>query len=123
MGWFELECRVVYFNRTIMATCDDDIGAYYRLLTHYYNRSIKLQRPKIGAHITIVSGKHEDFIDKSCWNKYNNIIIKYHPFVETNGEYFWLKVKCEKIHDLREELGLTRNLKHPLHLTIGNLKY
>jgi len=62
--------------------------------------------------------------DQTHWREYERkwIEFEYTPVLKSNGVYVWLPVICEEALDLREELGLSRNPYHPLHLTVGNNK-
>jgi len=106
----------------LIAKVEGDICKYYRTLVKFYNRSLKLNPPKHGAHITIIAGKYEKPSNENLWNKYqgDRIEFEYDPFITIDREYFWVEVKCKRIEDIREELGLPRTIIHPWHLTIGN---
>lgn len=105
--------------------CDDEISKYYRHLYSkeypYLNsgKSIKLTRPVWGTHISIIRG--ERLSDPKLWRMDENKIIEfnYEGGVIDNGEYFWLKVSCPYLGDLREKMGLRREPKFGLHLTVG----
>ncbi len=47
------------------------------------------------------------------------IEFEYEPGVLDNGVYYWLKVKCPYLENLREYYGLSRQPKYGFHLTIG----
>ncbi len=102
---------------------DNEIGKYYR---HLYYREFpykgKLISPVWSAHISFI--RNETILNKDQWKIDNNKIIEfeYEPGVLDNGEYFWLKAHCPYLLDLREELGLIREPKFGLHLTIGRTK-
>jgi hypothetical protein len=49
------------------------------------------------------------------------ISFAYDPNLRFNGEYFWLPVQCEELLDLREQLGLRREPRMPLHLTVARV--
>jgi hypothetical protein len=110
-----------------IVSCDDEISKYYRHLYikqyPYLNGDMtgKLTRPVWGAHISFI--RHEKISDSSLWKMFDGKIItfEYTPGVLDNGEYFWMKVKCPFLLDLREKLGLSRNPKFGLHLTIGRV--
>lgn len=117
----------LHYHRTwLMIYIEKGICEYYSHLLHMYCRRIDLNPPMHGAHISVIAGKYEiiDDAHKHLWNKYQDtqIDFQYRQEVENDGEYFWLPVKCERIEDIREELGLPRKSPIPWHLTIGNLK-
>jgi hypothetical protein len=78
-------------------------------------------RPAWASHITVI--RNEEPPNRDLWEKYNNqkVDFLYIPPVETNGEYFWLNVICDKLFQIREELGLPREPEIPLHLSIGHI--
>lgn len=125
--------KLVYSPRTHLASserwlvlmCDDEISKYYRYLyakeNPYLNgvRSTKLARPVWGTHISIIRG--EVIPNQHLWRLDENKIIEfeYYPGVQDNGEYYWLKVSCLYLEDLRFKYGLSKNPKYGFHLTIG----
>jgi len=127
--------KIVYAPKTHLASsdkwvivlCDDEISKYYRhLYTLQYpylngDKSGKLTRPVWGAHISVIRGEY--IPNFRLWKLDNNKIIEfeYEPGVLNNAEYFWLKVKCPPLLNLREAYGLSREPKFGLHLTIGRI--
>ncbi len=108
-----------------IVACDDEISKYYRYL---YSREYpfangkfrgKLTRPVWGAHISFI--RNEKVPNFHLWKLDDNKIIEfeYDGGVIDNSEYFWLKVKCDYLLDLRQKYGLSRMPKFGLHLTIG----
>jgi len=105
--------------------CDDEISNYYRhLYTKQYpylngDRTGKLTRPVWGAHISVMRG--ERLPKPEIWRLDEGKIIEfnYEPGVIDNGEYYWLRVTCPYLQDLREKYGLPRDPRFGLHLTIG----
>lgn len=125
--------KLVYTPRTHLASsdkwlvlmCDDEISKYYRHLFTmqypYLNAPYhgKLTRPVWGAHISVIRG--EKIPNYHLWelDKDKLIDFEYEPGVEDNGEYFWLKVKCDYLLEIRAKYGLKRYPRFGLHLTIG----
>jgi len=125
--------KLVYSPRTHLASsdrwlvlmCDDEISRYYRYLYSkqypYLNgdRSTKLTRPVWGTHISIIRG--ERVPNANLWGLDANKIIEfeYEAGVIDNGEYYWLKVKCPYLSEIREKYGLFREPRFGFHLTIG----
>lgn len=125
--------KLVYSPRTHLSSSekwlvvmgDDEISKYYRHLYSkeypYLNggRSTKLTRPVWGTHISVIRG--ERLHDPKLWRIDENKIIEfeYHGGVIDNGEYYWLKVSCPYLGDLREKMGLPREPRFGFHLTIG----
>jgi hypothetical protein len=109
----------------LVLMADDEISRYYRFLYSkqypYINSdySNKLTRPVWGAHISIIRG--EKIPNMNLWGIDANKIIEfeYEGGAKDNKTYFWLKVKCLYVEDLREKYGLPRCGKHGLHMTIG----
>lgn len=107
----------------LVLQCGSEIGKYYRRLYDYLtNNCRKIQAPGWKDHITI--GRNEKPPDEfqSLWGKYEGLEVEfeYNSVPRTNGQYYWLDVKCDWLLDLREELGLPREPEFKLHLTIGN---
>lgn len=125
--------KIVYSPRSHLGSnekwavlmCDDEISKYYRhLYTMMYPhrngvRIGKLGRPVWGAHISWLRSEYIHNI--KLWGLDANKIIEfdYEPGVLDNGTYYWMKVSCPLLLDLREKYGLSRRPKHDLHLTIG----
>ena len=106
----------------IIAQCDPEIARYYRWLTKRHACLDWLIKPAWGAHISIARGDAP--LKPELWKKHQGqwLEFEYGNEVWTNGRHFWLDVRCEKMYDLREELGLSRKFRFAeLHLTIGNL--
>lgn len=116
---FESAGRLEYHDSgwLILKCCKD--------LARYYRNQIKkkcLGKPRAGSHITVVNGTVEyNNIVWDAWRKHENkdIVFKYNPVIKSQDQYYWLTVYCEELLDIREELGLNRFLKHPLHLTLA----
>jgi hypothetical protein len=125
--------KLIYSPRTHLSSsdkwavlmCDDEISKYYRHLYTmeypYLNGGMcqKLTRPVWGAHISLI--RNERVSDMKLWGLDANKLIEfdYEPGVISNGEYYWLKVSCPYLGDLRVKYGLSREPRFGLHLTIG----
>jgi hypothetical protein len=99
---------------------DDEISRYYRSLFYREFPYLgKLTRPVWGTHISVIRG--EKIINSHLWKSDENKLIEfeYSGGVKDNGEYYWLSVSCPYLLDLREKLGLVREPRFGLHLTIG----
>ena len=125
--------KLVYNPRTHLASsdkwlvlmCDDEISKYYRHLYSkeypYLNgdRATKLTRPVWGTHASIIRG---EFIpNMKAWRLDENKLIEfeYDGGVIDNGEYYWLKVSCPVLSELRKKYGLSPEPRFGFHLTIG----
>ena len=112
-------------DRWLVVMGDDEISRYYRHLYSkeypYLNgdRSTKLTRPVWGTHISVIRG--ERLNDPKLWRLDEGKLIEfeYEGGVIDNGEYFWLKVNCPYLGDLREKMGLRREPRFGFHLTVG----
>lgn len=107
-------------ERWLVLMADEELSQYYRALYHreFFYRS-KLTRPVWGTHISIVRG--EVIPNAEAWgfaaNKFIN--FEYEPGIRDNGEYYWLKVKCDELAAIRELFGIKREPQFGFHLTIG----
>jgi hypothetical protein len=98
--------------------CDAELARYYRTQIHDSN----LMLPMWGTHITVVNGRWEKVKNHDAWNKYANEKIKftYSNDLQYDPPFYFLFCYCERIADIREELGLPRVFaKRSLHLTLG----
>ena len=100
----------------LILECSPDLGRYYRQMVFKYTGQ-KLQKPAWDTHISVVRG--EEPLKKELWGRKEIVEFSYDPKLLTNDEYYWLEVKCDRLLDIREELGLPRIPKIGLHLTIG----
>jgi len=110
-----LHIRSVVTN--ILNCCED--------LARYYRSQIKVKRlgkPRAGSHITVVNGDVEKRqLDSDYWMKHagKDIEFEYQSLIKSQSGFYWLTAHCEVLLDIREELGLKRYLKFPLHLTLA----
>lgn len=88
---------------------------------HRYSCEI-LQRPAWEEHITVI--RNEEPSHKELWKKYDGQSVDFEIGLEprTNGYYFWLPVCCPEAYNIREELGITTELRWDLHLSFGHRK-
>lgn len=120
--------KIIYAPRThlkssenwVVLMCDDEISKYYR---HMFYKEFpwkgKLTRPVWGTHVSIIRG--EKIPNFNLWKLDENKLIEfeYEGGVNDNGEYYWLKTKCDYLGDLREKYGLVREPRFGFHLTVG----
>lgn len=105
----------------LVIDCDPNLGKYYRHLYHLMTHRVeKLQRPAWDCHITVI--RDEEPPNQALWEKYAGQSIEFNVVSqpETNGDYHWFSVECKLALDIREELGLIREPKIPLHVSIGH---
>lgn len=84
-----------------------------------------LTRPMYRAHITVVNGRHEpQACEHPAWGKYEGELIHFTYTGEIHfakGKWF-LKCRCRRMGDIREELGLSRIFAvRPPHITIARV--
>lgn len=112
----------------LVIDCQDDISEYYRHVIHIESyKTLKLQKPYWGSHITVI--RNEEPPNQELWKKYDGqeIVFKYGNHIGTNysperwKSFWWLDSRCEWALDIREELGLRREPYPQFHLTIGNI--
>ena len=122
---------VRYKNDWIILECPPSIVNYYKWWIEKFVWK-KISTPLYGAHVTVLAGKHEKGLSKHpLWNKHQGqrVEFKYESKIYTDhewffkGKYFWLRVECPLLNQIRLELGLRPEPYHPLHLTIGVLGY
>ena len=113
-----------YDSWWLIATPLCDIGEYYRNMFNLENRArIKIQKPKIGQHITIVR-REEPLINKEKWEEKDKLSISFEYDISFNvgDNHVWLNVFSKEMNDLRLFFGLPENPEYPLHLTIGYIE-
>lgn len=113
---------IYYPSWWIVLRCCDDLASYYRSLI--FNKEY-LAPPPFKSHITVVNGGVETPPNVSLWGKREGkeIEFEYTNEIDSAYGYYWVPVKCEALLDLREELGLSRRLQWPLHLTVAKEKW
>lgn len=102
--------------------CPKDIIEYY----HHWiakEENVKLNKPLFGAHISVIRGEEPPDSFKSIWGagQGSELLFSYKHEVETNGEYWWLRVRCEELNALRKKMGLNSEVEFDFHLTIGRV--
>jgi len=83
-------------------------------------KGLILQTPQWGGHITVLDGRVDVAKEyQHLWEKYADESITYEYSVEIEKHWkFWvLPVRCNRLNDIREELGLKRD--YNFHVTIG----
>lgn len=107
----------------LLAVVKNDISNYYNWFVKRRHGLI-LMHPAWGPHISVLRGEGTR-LSKTDWNffkkKYNRkrIEFEYEVSPKTNGRHWWLRVTCEELKDIREEMGYHRDSRWGLHLTLG----
>ncbi len=112
---------IIYKNNWwIVADVDPEICRYYRWWI-LKNFGLELFGSRWNPHITIVRG--EEPSEKSLWNEMLGEEIEFsysHKPRRDCGLVWWhLDVTSPTMLDMRERLGLPRQPKHRLHITVG----
>ena len=104
---------------------DPGLAEAYRALVPRY---IRLNRPRYAPHVSVV---REDRVG-AAWGRYEGqrVTFQYSPTIWEGSVYYWLRVVCPRLADIRVELGLPATdwyTRPPddsdfYHLTIGNTK-
>jgi len=120
-----------YKGGWIVLEAPHDVVNYYKWwVERFIGKKISTSYHK--PHVTVLAGKHEAGVNTHpLWGKYEGkeVVFKYESKLYTDhdwfflGKYFWLRVHCPFLQQVRTELGLRPNLKWPLHLTIGYCGY
>lgn len=118
-------------NWWLVLDCDPNLGDYYRHLCSIQNVGrLKLAAPYWGPHITVSRNEEPPDSHKHLWGAYEGEVVSfsyatgirdnYSP--ERYRSFFWLEVECQRLHDIRKELGLppiATAWVGNFHLTIG----
>jgi len=104
--------------------CDQQIVEFYSWLCLRHGRPIT-QNKLWGAHISFVKG--EEPLNKALWKfDFSEIEFRYTNQIRFDNRcHAWLDVECERLHEIRAELGLPpyphdhKERRLSLHLTLG----
>ena len=120
-----------YKGDWIILECPNSVVNYYKFWVEKFLGK-KISTSYHGTHVTVLAGKHEKGLNKHpLWGKYEGKVVDftYDSQLYTDndwfirGQYFWLRVQCPFLRDLRTELGLKPELRWPYHLTVGYCGY
>lgn len=100
---------------------DQGIADFYLALVP---KSIKLNNQFYPAHVSTVRREIPPKMELWGAHEGEEIPFQYSPIIVHDETYYWLDVNCERLQQIRIELGLPafppwRNL---YHITIGNCK-
>ncbi len=96
----------------------DDIDLLYQWFIKR-RFGLPLQRPVWKPHVTAVSIKEKPL--EVHWKKYADEMVsfEYSPEVEQHWKFWVLPIKCDRLNEIRAELGLAPHNK--FHMTIGRM--
>ena len=102
---------------------DQQLSNYYRSLIPK-EKNVNGQRHP--AHITVVRIGVEEPPNMDVWGKYEGELVEfeYSSEIERDGLYWFLRVRSERIAEIRVELGLPeqRDRFKGYHITVANMK-
>jgi hypothetical protein len=109
---------IIRYNNSLFIEVEHEVGKYYRKLYEYYTfKTIKLQRPSRGEHITIIP---EGLFDYSMFVWYIGMVVEFSLAgpAKTNGNAIWFEAKCKEAEKIRKKFpgNYTK-----LHFCIGYL--
>ena len=105
----------------LVVEVDSEIVRYYR---SFIPKCYSINKPKYGAHISVVRKEIPPNMDK--WGKYEGktIQFEYENIINFAEPYFWIDAYCQFLVDLRIELGLIgiKFNSKAFHITLANIK-
>lgn len=122
MKWYSAIGTLNYDNKWLVLNGPNSIAWYYSRMVEKLIWK-KVSTPLHGLHVTVVAGKYQDVTSHSLWEKRQGqkVLFEYSSVIYTDGSYFWLKVKCDELNNIRRELGLSDEPFHPYHATVAYL--
>jgi hypothetical protein len=110
-----------YVPNKLTLEVDQAISDYYRALLPKW---VVTNRQAFRAHVSVV--RRETPPRMEHWGKYEGELVefRYSNVVEFDETYAWLNVECERLKEVRVELGLDAYpwWRNKYHITIGNFK-
>lgn len=114
---FESTAKVECHTDWVIASCDSQLLEYYRRWV-WHKTGVWMNRPKHGAHISVVRGD----IERGTWTRNmdgETIRFFYKGDLERHENYIWLPVWGEDLGKVREKVGLNKEPLKPFHMSIG----
>ncbi len=108
----------------LILRCERDLGSYLRRL--YCSDSPAagaIQEPLWGPHVSVVQDEMPPNMAHWRDREGAEVELEYTQDPQESNGYVYMPVRCEVALDYRELLGLPRQPRFPLHLTIGNRKH
>jgi hypothetical protein len=105
----------------LVVEADDGIAEYYRSLLP---KAAGVKPQRYGVHISVVRKETPPIMD--AWGRHEgqSVEFEYQNLVVNDEKYYWLDVRCQRLEEVRVELGLSPRpwWKNYFHLTVGNVK-
>lgn len=122
--WFQSTCAIRYYpwgDWWVIAECCEELASYYRMQAENH-LGFKLNKPKHGAHISIVRGEGEPR-NKEMWMLHSGegMTFEYCHEMTFGPTHVWLPVRSWQLTKLRTDLGLEESPQFGFHLTLGKL--
>lgn len=130
-GWLSAQ-GILRYEDDFRLTVDvgNGFGAFYRSLIP---KTYFVGKPRWSTHITVVRAGKEEPPNEEHWGKYEGEVVTFHydPIIRINKIYYWLNCWCDRLVEVREELGLPPKSRWTLppdqghqcfHITVGNTK-
>lgn len=108
-------------HAVILTDCDTHL--YYAwFLKKRFN--LELIRPLRGCHVTLIADKVDNKIFEQAAKQFHgkSISFEYENDPRSNGEHWWLRVKCPQGEAIREVMGLSPKPFWSFHLSLGLIK-
>jgi hypothetical protein len=110
-----------YVPNKLTLEVDQVVADYYRALLPKWIRN---NPQKFPAHVSVV--RRETPPRAEHWGRYEGELVefRYSNVVEFDETYVWLNVECERLKEVRVELGLNAYpwWRNRYHVTIANFK-
>lgn len=119
-------------NHRLTVDIDPGLASFYRRLMP---KNLKAQKPRWPTHITVVRAEKETPVNLEHWGKYDGeeVTFMYDNNLYIDRHYYWLNVWCDRLSEIRTELGLppkSRWTRPPsggfhecFHITVANKKF
>ena len=140
MDWHESTGRIIYdphrgeMKANTSWWCVIDVDKEITRHARWWlqkEKHIILNQPSWDAHISVVRGEKPNKRFADAWKRRNGQRVKFryeHGDVQISkdkdqpGYFYWIRVDCPVVDEIREELGLPASWKYH-HITIGRTNY